>query len=46
MTTGLLNSCAKENLMYKAVLNGSYSCEDYKIYRIKLTLRIRAATSA
>ena len=46
MTTGLLNSYTKENLMYMAVLKGSYSYEDYKIYYNKLTSTIRAAKSA
>ena len=35
MTTSLLNSSSKKNLMYKEVLKGSYSYEDNKVYRNK-----------
>ena len=45
MTTGLLNSCIKNNLMYKAVLKDSYSYEDYTIYRYKLTSTISTPKS-
>ena len=33
ITTGLLNCYIKKKLMYKEVLKGSHSYEDFKVYR-------------
>ena len=46
MTVGLHNSCVKKNNIYKAILKGLRSLEEYKCYRNNLTSTLRAAKIA